>query len=200
MYLRAYTPWKIFSTCSLMWFFYLSKIPPLKSNTYVTKVPFCQTCFQVRTCRSRQASRLTIRAWPREHTIGNPPTGKHRVLTRMEIRWNQVQIHVPPTSTLDLPNVMWWVGVPKKALSAVSFLSRWWRNVSLVLHLRVFSNDSMTSPTAADRDSASSPSFTCVPRVVLGAPTLIDGQATLALTFLHCWSKWPRHCQKNKSW
>lgn len=126
MYLRAYTPWKIFSTCSLMWFFYLSKIPPLKSNTYVTKVPFCQTCFQVRTCRSRQASRLTIRAWPREHTIGNPPTGKHRVLTRMEIRWNQVQIHVPPTSTLDLPNVMWWVGVPKKALSAVSFLSRWW--------------------------------------------------------------------------
>lgn len=74
------------------------------------------------------------------------------------------------------------------------------RNVSLVLHLRVFSNDRMTSPTAADRDSASSPSFTCVPRVVPGAPTLIDGQATLALTFLHCWSKWPRHCQKNKSW
>ena len=69
------------------------------------------------------------------------------------------------------------------------------RNVSLVLHLRVFSNDSMTSPTVADRDSASSPSF---PRVVLGAPTLIDGQATLALTFLHCWSKWPRHCQKKQ--
>ena len=122
--------------------------------------------------------------------------------TRMEIRCNQIQIHVPPTSTLDLPNVMWWVGVPKKALSAVSFLSRWWPTWPEMCRLCcTYGSFLMTAWPYSSRSR-----FTLLTILYmcsqggLGAPTLIDGQATLALTFLHCWSKWPRHCQKNKPW